>query len=108
VENRAAALFRLRLLLALQVRRPAGSEASPLWRSRCGGRKIRINPEHSDFPALLAEALDILTECQADHRAAAGVLSVSATQLVRLLKEDPRALAWLNTRRAGLGLSPLQ
>ena len=107
-ENREAALFRLQLLLALEVRQPAGPEPSLLWKARCGGGKIRINPEHPDFPLLLAEALDTLASHNADQRVAAELLGVSTTQLVRFLKDEPRAMTWLNTQRANQGLGPLR
>jgi hypothetical protein len=106
-ENRQAALSRLRRMLALHVRRPAASEPSPLWTARCGGCKIRVNPGHDDFPSLLAEALDVLAARGADHRAAADFLGVSSTQLVRFLKDEPRALQWLNSRRTERGLGAL-
>src|SRR4051794_25302428 len=61
-ENKRAALRRLRIALALEVRRPAGPESrpSPLWASRCRGGKLAVSAEHEDFPTLLAEALDVL------------------------------------------------
>src|SRR5271157_4536628 len=67
-ENRRAALFRLRLKLALEMRTPTATLAgeayrpSALWQRRCRGGRIFVNPEHEDFPALLAEALDVLDE----------------------------------------------
>ena len=113
-ENRRAALARLRIELALAVRRPierADGEASvpgALWRARCRGGRIAINPAHEDFPALLAEALDVLDAMDDDPRAASEVLGCSATQLVKLLKEEPRALARLNERRRQAGRHPLR
>src|SRR5262245_38154037 len=56
-ENHKAALLRLRLNLALHVRRPVspGDPPSTLWLSRRRAGKIVVNPSHDDFPALLAE-----------------------------------------------------
>jgi hypothetical protein len=114
IENRREALFRLRLKLALEVRSPvvidldAGYAPSDLWRSRLRGGKVVVNPEHDDFPALLAEALDVLAACKHDARRAADELGCSSTQLVKLLAAEPRALAWLNARRAEAGLHPLR
>ncbi|MBN2293132.1 MAG: peptide chain release factor-like protein, partial [Pirellulales bacterium] len=59
--NRAVALFRLRVNLALQVRvcRPAEAIPSEMWRERCtSAGRINVAAEHQDFPAMLAEALD--------------------------------------------------
>ena len=69
-ENRRTALHRLRLELALTIRRPIRTSAdhsyaaSALWRKRCRGGRIDVNPRHDDFPALLAEALDVLFACR--------------------------------------------
>src|SRR5262245_57085651 len=67
-ENRKAALFRLRLRLALEIRRGTTPPHQPsaLWLSRCQKRQISVNPRHDDFPALLAEALDVLVACDHD------------------------------------------
>jgi RF-1 domain len=111
IENRREALFRLRLKLALEIRTPDDSAPyvpSPLWRSRLRGGKVVVNPEHDDFPALLAEALDVLTAFQLDVKPAAEALGCSSTQLVKLLAAEPRALGWLNTQRGLAGLHPLR
>ncbi len=62
-QNRHEAIFRLRLRLARDVRRhvdPDRHQPSELWRTRRQGEKLPINPEHRDYPALLAEALDVI------------------------------------------------
>ena len=109
-ENRKAALFRLRLALAIELRceiRP-GAAPSPLWRSRCHGGRIAVNPAHEDFPALVAEALDHLAGRDMDLRSAAESLGCTASQLTKLLKDEPRALVQVNARRRELGLGPLR
>ena len=108
-ENLKAATFRLRINLALQVRRPfvMGSQPSVLWNSRCRGGRIVISPEHDDFPAILAEALDTLNAHGMDVKAAAEVLDCSATQLTKLLKGESRAMILLNEARTRAGLRPL-
>ena len=73
-ENRRAALTRLRIELALAIRLPildAVFRPSLLWQSRCRGGRIVVNPEHEDFPAMLAEALDALQAHGDDPRGAA-------------------------------------
>lgn len=111
-QNRAVAIRRLRLLLAVEIRAsgPGARTAEPslLWRSRCTGGKLRVNPEHDDFPVLLAEALDVLSAHGWDPRSAAAHLGCSTTQLIRFLAESPRALQALNRRRLAIGLSPLK
>lgn len=108
-ENKAVALSRLRRLLALEVRSVTVPEGpSPLWASRSRGGRIAVNEEHADYPVLLAEALDHLATADWDIGAAAGRLGVTASQLVKVLKDEPRALAKLNAERAARGLSPLR
>lgn len=108
-ENHKAALFRLRLNLALKVRSPVGPGDPPsaLWRSRCRGGRIAVNPSHDDFPSLLAEALDRLDSLAFDPKAAAGALGCTPSQLVKLLKDEPRSLLLVNDRRRSLALHPL-
>jgi len=113
-ENRAVALKRLRLELALAVRRPIESSAarpyapSPLWLSRCPGGRIVANPRHDDFPALLAEALDVFYASAFDPKIAAQALQCSPSQLIRFLKEAPRAMSCINKERRQNGLHSLK
>ena len=108
-ENRAVALQRLRVLLALEVR-SAGEWSGPgeRWRSRLRGGRVVVSPAHEDFPALLAVAIDALEANDFDASAAAGALGCSASQLVKFLKLEPRALKRLNDERAARGLRPLR
>jgi hypothetical protein len=107
-ENLRMALFRLRLNLALEVRQPAAAFPSSLWQSRCRGGRIAVSHEHEDFPALLAEALDAIITHHDDVRAAADCLGCTSSQLVKLLKDEPRALANVNARRRAGGLHELK
>jgi len=86
----------------------AAHSPSPLWRSRVRGGRLAINPQHDDFPALLAEALDHLQLHQHDVPPAAEVLGVSGSQLLKLLRHEPRALDQLNTHRLAIGLPRLR
>ena len=67
-----------------------------------------VSPDHDDFPALLAEALDVITAEDADVVAAAKCLGCSGSQLVKLLKMEPQALQQVNGWRASRGLAPLK
>ena len=60
-------LERLRLELAISIRgridlsQPGVSYSpSALWLKRCRGGRIVVNRDHDEFPAMLAEALDVL------------------------------------------------
>jgi hypothetical protein len=90
-ENRQVAIRRLRLLLATEHRCvvPLGEIGSDLWKSRLQGSRIVCNPDHADFPALLAEAMDVLFAMKLDAAKAAIRLDCTASQLVKLIKDHP-------------------
>lgn len=62
---------------------------------------------HGDYPALLAEALDVVTALRFDIVGGAHILGVSTSQLARLIRMDRSAGATLNLWRATVGLRPL-
>ncbi len=110
-ENRHVAAKRLRLALATQVRVfwPYTKEGkTELWTSRLEKGRVRCNPRHADFPALLAEALDAIWASNFDHRKAALRLDCTPTQLVRFVAEEPTALSAWNDARGHKGLRPLK
>jgi len=108
-ENQAMAVFRLRVKLALAVRLPPGENGpGPLWKSRTRAGRISVNPEHADFPALLAEALDSIAVHEFEPAAAANALGCTPSQLVKLLRLEPAALKLVNDRRAAAGLHALK
>ncbi|MBX3401800.1 MAG: peptide chain release factor-like protein [Phycisphaeraceae bacterium] len=109
-ENKRVALRRLRLALACAVRTgvPIGEIGSALWKSRVKSGRIACNPEHEDFPALLAEALDVIAACGWDPRKAGLRLECSASQLIKLAKDHPPALLAWNRARDEAGLHPLK
>lgn len=100
-DNHRNAVKRLRMNLALAVRTDSLAEAAPteLWRSRCVGGRIGISEEHDDFPKILAEALDVLDARNAHVPGSAEQLGCTASQLIKLLKKEPRAFLWLNECR---------
>jgi len=130
IENKRVALRRLRLLLAVEVRTlvPEGPVGSELWKSRrkrpprnatagsppknrwAGGGEgvLEVNPDHHDYPCLLAEALDVLNACRWDVKLASLRLNVSASQLIKLIKEHPPAMQKVNQERETAGDHPLR
>ena len=105
--NRRQAIFRLRLNLAL-TQRVDRKTPTPLWRSRCRNGRISVNASHEDFPAVLALALDVISQCQFDVAEAAAILECSTSQLVKVLKTAPAAMALVNEKRKDHGLRPLK
>ena len=105
-ENRQQAIFRLRLNLALDVRQACQlPEYAPseTWRTRCRNGRIAINPTHSDFPTMLAEALDVLTSAAMEVKLAAESLGCSSSQLIKFLQNEPEAMVQLNSHRRAAG-----
>ena len=108
-QNGKSALFRLRQSLAEQIRYPVELHSPPseLWRSRTSRRKLAVSDDNSNFPALLAEALDRVVVHEFDLTAAAEALQISTTQLVRFLQQSPLAWQWINSERKARSLRPL-
>ena len=108
-ENRKEALRRLRIDLAITVRRAVDPllPPSPLWRSRLKGGRIQISPTHEDVPAILAEAIDVWADRDGDLKAASDILGCSTTQLVKLFKLEPKVFTEINRTRLARGLRPL-
>ena len=108
-QTRVVALRRLRRTLAVETRTPvADGQPSPLWRSRIRGGRIALSEEHDDHPTMIAEALDRLAAADWDVATAAAALAVTSSQLVKLLKTEPRAMQRLNVERGARDLPPLR
>lgn len=114
-QNRSVAISRMRLELATRVRCPVpvGDARTPLWLKRCAPRgkaagRVTCNPSHPDYPEMLALALDVVHACGWDMRRAAIRLVCTPTQLLKLIKDHPPALVWLNSQRKAHALRPLK
>jgi hypothetical protein len=111
IENRGRALLRLREKLARAVRcptHPSRHQCSELWQSRRQGKQMSVNPNHRDYPALLAEALDVVIARKYDVAGAAGVLGITMSQLAKLIRHDRHAFAQVNEGRTARGLPALK
>jgi len=110
-QNRSAARHRLRIKLAVTLRTAVRREhyrPSALWLQRKQGTKLPVNPANRDFPALLAEAMDVVAARNFDVAGAAGMLGITMSQLVKLVGREHKALAWVNEGRISLGLPVLK
>lgn len=110
-QNRMRAIFRLRVRLAVKVRTWTSRDRhrpSTLWESRRQGDRLGVNPRHQDFPALLAEALDLIVARRYDVAGAAGLLGVTMSQLARLIRHEKAAFAMVNDGRERQGLPRLR
>lgn len=110
-QNRHEAIKRLRRKLAVRCRTVVSRdhhEPSELWRRRRQGDKMSVNPDHWDYPALLAEALDLVVARRFDLAGAAGLLGITMSQLSRLIRHDKAAFAAVNAGREAIGLPKLR
>jgi hypothetical protein len=67
-----------------------------------------VNPENHDYPALLAEAMDVITARRFDVAGAAGILGITMSQLTRLIRHERHAFALVNDGREATGLAKLR
>lgn len=107
-QNRQVAIQRLRVRLAIEHRETPAETPTPLWTGRARGGRLSVSPEHADFPALLAEALDQIAAADWDEAVAADRLGVTRSRLLKLLRLAPESQALLNRHRAELGRKPLR
>jgi len=107
-QNQQVAIQRLRVQLALQVRHAPSGEPSAAWQMRVKNGRIGVSVEHTNFPSLLAEALDVVAACSYDMAVAATHLCVTSSQLVKLLKKDRAALDQVNRERQSRDLATLR
>lgn len=82
--NRAAALRKLRIMLALKERRPP----LPPPRAVCA-------TDSPDYPLFAARLLDALEAAGGDYRSAAENWGVSPSAMLKLVKRDPALWNWL-------------
>jgi hypothetical protein len=108
-KNKTVATGRLRTNLAIAFRTKKSKESVPSerWNSRLKKRKIEVSHRHSEFPALLAEALDFLHFHDFNPATAAQPLGCSTSQLVKFIKRSPQAISMVNTQRKALGLKKI-
>ena len=106
-QNKEVAIERLRIQLAIQVRRPAANP-SELWQSRVQSGRVHLSRHHKDFPAMLAEAMDHIYQSEFQISVAAKQLNCSTSQLVKLIKLEDAAWQRLNIERQKAGMGPLK
>ena len=96
--NRANALWKLRRLIAFEVR---CAPPVPPPRIACG-------LTHAEYPRNLAHLLDVLDSCSYDHKAAAALCGVSVSAFLKLLRRDEALWEKVNSSREALGLHKLK
>jgi len=113
-QNQVMAVKRLRVTLAIHFRGDgqcrcddAGrllGEMAERWYARVKSKKLLLNHDHDDFPAILAWVMDILWAQQLDVPGVANLLGISGTQVLKLLKAEPAAFTAFNQARQAKGM----
>jgi hypothetical protein len=109
-QNKSMALRRLRRRLAIELRQPLDlSQPRPDWfrdRISMSGR-IEVAQTNDLYPAVVGLVLDALSATGWALAPAREWLGVNASQLIKFLRDDPEAWAWVQRQRAERGLHPL-
>ncbi|MGE3961953.1 MAG: peptide chain release factor-like protein [Dehalococcoidia bacterium] len=110
-ENRARALRRLRLEIALQAREGVDVSAyapSLVIAGRMRGQRIEVATKNPAYPEVVAEVFDVIEACGWRLSDAVPLLGLSTAALGRFLEGDPVVFRAANERRAALGLGALR
>ena len=109
-ENRVAAVWRLRLKLAIVKRTTRQLESSPgeLLRSKLKSGKLECSVSHDDYPAVVAEVLDLLEHFSGDTGRLAEHLITSSSQILKLARKEDGVLRALNLIRKNNDLPGLK
>ncbi len=109
-ENKARALRRLRLALALNHRcKPSTDNALETIRQfvTSAGR-IEISARNDHFPLFVADVLDLVAATNGQMRETAQILGISTSQLSRFLTSHAKILTAVNDLRKAANLPPLR
>jgi len=109
-ENKARALRRLRMALALEVRAPV--DGTRMGRDRLASHlsaagRLEVSPRNPLYPLIVGCVLDELAAQAGSIREAAARLGMSTGQLARFIGGDAKVLAAANGIRRNAGVGPL-
>ncbi len=110
-ENRARALRRLRVTLAVAAREPVdltSYQPSSTLRERMQGGRLAVAERNPVYPSVVAEVLDVLEATGWRLSEAAPALGLTTAALGRFLEGDPVVFRAANERRSALGLGVLR
>ena len=109
-QNKARALKRLRLAIALAVREPVDVSWKPpavYEKYRRPGGGIEISRRSPDYPVLLAVVLDAIAACEGNLRGTTTLLRLKTAQLSKFIVSERKLLDAVNRIRHEAGLRPL-
>ena len=106
-DNRAAALERLRLNLAIFYRTDFSLDPKFVDSQWVRHGRLTIGVQHADFPGLLATVFNCLQQNDFKMAASAQQLGISSAQITKLLRMCPIAMTHCNQQRGQRNLHPL-
>lgn len=106
-ENKARALRRLRMAVALHERCTVDDSVLEVLRG-VDGVGLRVNVKHATYPLVVAGVLDVLAGCGCRVSDAADGVGVSTAKLVEFFRRDDKVWARVNAMRAEAGFEPLR
>ncbi len=111
-ENRVLALKRLRLALAMAVRREVDPETFVIpdeLKSQVNNKgKLKVNPENPRYLTIIAVLLDLLIFYRGQVSPAADRLEISTTNFINLLHDNPKVWTTAQEIRKRFGMPPLK
>jgi len=107
-ENRARALRRLRAAIALAGRLPLPDKITWPATVQIVAGCLRINAHNPGIHHVIALLLDALAQAGGNPAAAAELLGLTSSSLVRVLRDHPHAWREASHIRAAAGLPPLK
>lgn len=109
-ENKARALRRLRLALALHMRCELSTDNAPEYLQAfvTAAGRIEISARNDQYPLVVAEVLDLVAHAGGQVREAAQKLGITTSQLSRFLTSDGKILHAVNDFRKSANLPPLK
>lgn len=109
-ENRARAIRRLRMAIALKVRERVelvGYEP-PRWLGSGGGSWVEVSRRDRRYPLVVAAVLDVVAAAGGRVGLAARMLGVATGRLTRFLRRDGKLWGQVNEIRRQGGCRPLR
>jgi hypothetical protein len=110
--NRNLALHRLRLQLALAMRRDVDVETfaipAEVTAQINGKGKLAVNPDNPKYLPIIATMLDLLVVYRGQVSKAAERLGISSTNFINVLHDDPKLWTEAQNLRSRFQLPPLK
>ena len=111
-ENRTRALRRMRMAVALELRRPINPdeyEPGSIVRTCLTGKsQLQIGRRDHRYPQVVGEVLDVLLACGMRLAETAGLIGITTANLSTFLRRDPKLLAQVNRLRREAGLKAVR